>query len=531
MIYLSLYNKLYIKIDTDDDKILDIIKREFSYYVENYYFMPRYKSGVWDGKIHLFDFKKRLLPFGLLFDLIKLLKNRKCEIKASDEVKSLFGNKQNIEPTYDLKFEPRYYQDELIKECLRHKKGLFISPTASGKSYTISCLINELVKNNLIKKSLIIVPTTSLVFQFYDDMIEYGINEDRIGKFYADEKDWNKPILISTWQSLAHNNEKLRKTEVKNLKKELKKKSITEEEKEKAQNRYNTITSQEYMRRIKEFMDYKYDLMESIDCVIVDECQGLKSNELLNLMRNVKNAEWRFGCTGTIPTSKIDINNIKSFIGPILKRYTVRELTDAGYLNECVIDIHNLYYENKITGNLNEIKDEIFSKSFRKSVVYNILNSIGDENALVLVGRIEKEGIILEDYLKKRFPDKQIKFIHGKIKPKEREKWRQKCINEDNIILIAVYQLFQQGINIPNLSYVIFGSSYKAKIRTLQSIGRSLRISKGKKKSHIIDIVDHSNKYLPKHAKERMSYYVDEEFEINKSDIYESEWNDSCLWD
>ena len=91
--------------------------------------------------------------------------------------------------------------------------------------------------------------------------------------------------------------------------------------------------------------------------------------------------------------------------------------------------------------------------------------------------------------------------------------------------MIAVYQLFQAGINIPNLSYVMFGSSYKAKVRTLQSIGRSLRKSEGKMDSCIIDIVDHSNKYMPKHAKERMNYYMSEGFDVIESELYESEYN------
>jgi hypothetical protein len=33
------------------------------------------------------------------------------------------------------------------------------------------------------------VPTTSLIVQFYDDLIDYGIDKDLLGKFFADSKD------------------------------------------------------------------------------------------------------------------------------------------------------------------------------------------------------------------------------------------------------------------------------------------------------------------------------------------------------
>lgn len=228
-----------------------------------------------------------------------------------------------------------------------------------------------------------------------------------------------------------------------------------------------------------------------------------------------------------MPQSKIDMANIKSYIGPVLRRYTVKELTDNKYLNPCTIHICNLYYNKKFLGKLDEVKDQVFENEFRKQFISDTISNVGNENFLILVGRVEKEGMALEHYLTEQFPEKQIKFIHGKIKTKDREYWRQKCIHEDNVILIAVYQLFQQGINIPNLSYVMFGSSYKAKIRTLQSIGRSLRKSEGKKESVIIDIVDNNNKYLPKQAKERMKYYETEEFDIVENDYIESEYN--CL--
>jgi len=125
----------------------------------------------------------------LLFDLITFLKEKKYDVKASDEVKQLYGNKESLDIRYNLKYEPRYYQRDAIESCLKYKKALFKLPTASGKSLCITYIIKTLFDNKKINKALLIVPTTSLIIQFFDDMIDYGMDKNSLGKFYADEKD------------------------------------------------------------------------------------------------------------------------------------------------------------------------------------------------------------------------------------------------------------------------------------------------------------------------------------------------------
>ena len=52
-------------------------------------------------------------------------------------------------------------------------------------------------------KTLILVPTTSLVEQMYSDFIDYGWNDKYLHRIYqGHEKDTDKPVIISTWQSL-----------------------------------------------------------------------------------------------------------------------------------------------------------------------------------------------------------------------------------------------------------------------------------------------------------------------------------------
>ena len=53
------------------------------------------------------------------------------------------------------------------------------------------------------EKTLIVVPTTSLVLQMTNDFISYGANPKWIHNIKAGEnKQTDRPIVISTWQSL-----------------------------------------------------------------------------------------------------------------------------------------------------------------------------------------------------------------------------------------------------------------------------------------------------------------------------------------
>jgi len=257
------------------------------------------------------------------------------------------------------------------------------------------------------------------------------------------------------------------------------------------------------------------------DAIFVDEVHQVRSDSLIEILKNCHHMLYRIGCTGTLPDNRLDLLNIKSYLGPVTSYFPVKYLIEEGYIADCTVKIFNIEYINEIKGDYNQVKDEVFGSRFRLNFISNQVIDIKD-NILLLVGKIEKEGDILENHLKSipELKDRQIKFIYGKTKPVDREEWRQKCIKENNIILIAVYPLFQMGINIKNLKHIFFTSSNKAKIRTLQSIGRGLRKYEGQSAT-IYDIVDHSNKFLPKNALERQKFYEKDNFHIEFVDIKE----------
>jgi superfamily II DNA or RNA helicase len=295
-------------------------------------------------------------------------------------------------------------------------------------------------------------------------MIEYGMPENIIGNVYAQKKEFDKPITISTWQSLMNNHHEL--------------------------NRY--------------------------DCVIFDECHSLVAYQLSKIAMKCKRARFRFGFTGTLPTNKLELYQIKSYIGPVLRDYGANELSEKGYLSKCNIKIINVSYNDKLIGDYNEIKNTVFTNENRMKIITDLSKRTND-NVLILVGLVEKEGEILYEYIKNNTENKTVVFLSGKTSVDVREEWRKKLNEEKNIIMIATYGIASTGLNIPSLKHLILASPFKSEIRTLQSIGRALRLHSSKTKGAIIyDIIDNT-RYLSRHGKKRLEYYKAEKFNLIES--------------
>jgi len=469
MIKLELYGNLGIKIKTLDREYLSNVKEYFTEYVEGYVHMQKYKSGQWNGKICLLN--NNILPYGLLTDLLKYHKKTCPErnIIVDKKILNLFRN-DPLDIVYDLKFQPYDYQQDCIESALKFKCGIIVSATASGKSLMISYILKNLIDNNKIKKPIIVVPTTGLVEQFYDDILDYGVDENLVGRVYSKckESTFEKPITISTWQTLQN----------------------------------------------------KKQIMSNYDCVIVDEVHGVRGYQLRDILKQSVNAEFRLGFTGTMPDNDLETLNVKSYLGPTLRTYTAGWLMDHGYIAKCTVNVFDLIYSDEYNGKYNDVKDAIFVNPFRLNLIKNITQDV-DGNILLLVGKVEKEGKVLKEYLDRHIEGKEVIFLWGDTDLEIREKWRKECENRKNLVIIATYGIFQMGINIPSLRYLLFASPFKSKIRVLQSIGRALRKHMDKKNGAIIyDLIDHV-KYLQNHGDKRVRYYNSEGFENTEQTLTE----------
>jgi len=476
-IHFVLKDELNIQINTNNRDYITAVDKHLTDFVKGYRFMPKYKAGVWNGTISIFNRPNRSFPYGLLFEIIRYTKKEWYDLTMiiSEEVKSLYKGLSLYNSEYNLILKPYPYQLECIETLLKSSKGIVEVATAGGKSiiiaYIIDIINNEISYNN----SLIIVPTLQLVDQFKGDLIEYGITPKDIGIVNSKNKEFDEKIVISTWQSLKNQMNEL--------------------------DRFNTV--------------------------IVDEVHTAQATKLSEILQNCIQADYRFGVTGTIPTNRLDKLNVLSYLGPVLKKFTGKDLADLGYVSKCVIKQIYFNYKQKYTGSYNEIKENVFFNEFRigfiKYVIKNKNNSI-----LILVDKIEKEGIPLLEILQKEFPNKEVIFLSGKDKSNIRDEYRKEMNTRKDIICIATFPIFQQGVNIPSLRTIILGSSTKSYIRVIQSLGRILRkhVTKDLGGAELFDICDNV-KYMKDHSSKRNRHFtkekhVIEEIVLNEKDgIYQ----------
>ena len=466
MAEIVLFDTITLQIKTDDSDYLDMMITEFTRSVPGFMFMPQYRSGVWNGKVCMIDKFRGTFPYGILMDYIRI--HRKMfprePLTVAPKVKELFKG-EAFDIKYNLKLKPRDYQKDCIEAALQHSKGIIRSATASGKSLVIAYIIRNLLDADIIQKCIIIVPTTALIAQFMQDLIDYGFEPDTIGMVFAERKQWDRPVTISTWQSLSRNHKKL-----------------------------------------------------IHDCIIVDETHQSKSVEIKKILQKAKKAKYRLGFTGTMHSDELNNWNTKAYLGPIIREYSSGFLAEKGFISKAVIHMLNIEYRDKWKGDYHELRDGIFQNEFRLNLIKTLASDL-DHNVLILVDKVEKEGEFLKDYLKDT--NKQLVFLSGKDKVSVREHWRKECMKRKDIILIATYGIFQMGVNIPNLKNIILASPFKAKIRVLQSIGRALRKHADKESgAQIFDIHDHI-KFFEKYGDIRLRHYDSEGFEIHEHVYHE----------
>jgi hypothetical protein len=185
---LSLINYSFIYVECDMGTAQEI-SDHFTFYVPNYRFMPSYQNGLWDGQIRLFNVYNGELPSGLLIRLMKFCENNDIKITFNKNMRVLLpktpekGVKELL-AGYNLPFEAYDHQVDSIERILKNKRILLLSATSSGKSLVIYSTIRDIAERGL--KTLVIVPTTSLVEQLYKDCADYGWDiENHANKIYG----------------------------------------------------------------------------------------------------------------------------------------------------------------------------------------------------------------------------------------------------------------------------------------------------------------------------------------------------------
>jgi len=208
---ISKKNEVYIILSELTDSERQEISEFFTFEVPGAKFMPQFKSRMWDGKIRLFSPATGEIYLGLLPYVKKFCNSNSIPYiieegveNARDITRKDVGNYiKSLKPKSQGKsLKIRDYQVEAVQLAISRNRALLVSPTASGKSLIIYSLVRYYQMKEL--KTLILVPTTSLVEQMYTDFEDYGWSSgtycQKVYQGYTTKVE--KDVVISTWQSL-----------------------------------------------------------------------------------------------------------------------------------------------------------------------------------------------------------------------------------------------------------------------------------------------------------------------------------------
>jgi len=469
---ISKIDDVYIRIRCDPGIAYELSER-FTFTVPGAKFSPKFRNKVWDGKIRLYNVMSGQLYSGLISYVEEFAQYNDYEIEYADDFSDFnFSVAQAKEFISHLKlpdnFDVRDYQLEAFLHAIRKRRSLLLSPTASGKS-----LIIYLLTRFYNAKTLIIVPTTSLVSQLASDFSDYGYEDSGcIHRISAGaDKLTNRQITISTWQSIYK-------------------------------------------------MDKRY--FEQFDMVIGDEAHTFKAKSLISIMSKLTSCKFKFGFTGTLDGSQTNKLVLEGLFGKVFKVTTSAELIKLKHLADFKIKAIVLSYPEHIRKDIikktyHEEIDYIVRNPQRNKFIKNLALSL-EGNTLILFQYVEKHGDELYKLIKDSAGStRNVYYVAGKTGTDEREYIRKIVETETNAIIVASSGTFSTGINIKNLKNVIFSSPSKARIKNLQSIGRVLRKSATKFSAELFDIADDfswksKTNYTLEHFKERLKIYSEEDF-------------------
>jgi superfamily II DNA or RNA helicase len=467
-------NEAFIQFECDRN-IAQELSDYFTFYVPGYQFVPAYKSRLWVGKIRLADLRSFSIYHGLVPYIEKFCKERDYTLEIDSDV-STTENYSAIEAaefvkSLKLPHEIRDYQLKSFIHAIRNRRILLLSPTASGKSLILYCIIRYLQSSDA-KRGLLIVPTTSLVEQMYSDFASYGYDsEEYCHRQYAGkEKHTNKFLTITTWQSIYKN---------------------------------------------------EGDYFEQFDFVLGDEAHQFKAKSLTTILSGCTAAKYRIGTTGTLDGTQTHRLVLEGLFGPVYKATSTAELIEKKQLADFSIKCLILKYSDTIckeskSWDYNQEIEYIVMNKARNDFIRNLVLSLNG-NSLVLFQFVEKHGKHLYENIKEHAGKRKVFFVFGGTDVEIRESIRAITERELDAIIVASYGTFSTGVNIRNLHNVIFSSPSKSRIRNLQSIGRGLRLGDNKEAATLFDIADDFRigkftNYTLKHFVERVKIYDEEKF-------------------
>lgn len=367
---------------------------EFSFVVPGHDYMQKYRRQHWDGRIRMFNRVTKHIYTGLVPRILSWAKKQGYTVEnklTPVQVEWSDFHTQSLLNQHPVAFDVRDYQREAITYGMSRERCVLLSPTASGKSLILYYLVRARIAHGPI---LLIVPTISLVNQMVEDWRGYGwtnvdqfVHQIRGGR----PKDTQKPIVVSTWQSIF-------------------------KQPEAWFDRYTSIFG--------------------------DECHLYKAESLRGIMEKLPRCGFRIGVTGTLDDAKSSKLMVEGVFGLSHRVAKTADLQTQGHLVPIQVQAHFLEYPDEDRYLLAEQRrryadelDFVVQHSGRMDWMTKFIPQLPG-NVLVLYQFVEKHGIPLYHALKTAVKGtRPVYFISGGVDADSRERIRALLEQPEHVVL------------------------------------------------------------------------------------------------
>lgn len=402
-----------------------------------------------------------ILPFGVIREVFATF-GKECEITPH------FDPFRRVEYQSHINLYP--YQETAVNEAIRLKNGVIVMPCGAGKTQTAIEIIARLGG-----RALWLTHTQDLLNQSMNRAKSVlDIAEDTYGTITAGKVNIGSGITFATVQTMS-----------------------------------------------------KIDLpkyKDAFDIVVVDECHKAigspsKIMQFYKVVSNL-NARYKYGITATPTRSDGLSKSMFALLGGLICTITRDQVKNT----TCPVKVESYetkYYPDEVSlngdGTINYagLVGDLTHDDMRFEVVFARLTRLKGA-VLVLANRVEYLKTMCHTYVKNQWGSAVCLSDMGHSKKAKEE--RKRVLNALNTgeldCVFATYQLAAEGLDCPNLRYVVLATPEKDERIVTQAVGRVERKAAGKDHGTIIDFVDDFGMFRGWYKK-RLSFYKKLGFDLD----------------
>lgn len=470
---------------------------ENAHWIAQEYIKKQRNKGIKDAtfdieklRVKLFNETNYSFPSGLTEIIYEILNIYDYKVKLANKIR--IPTEKDMERIKIMNPELWEHQLEALKQAsLGISRGIFKLPTGSGKTYLGVRLWDLWFR----KLCLVLVPNKTIADQWIKEINEFDPTIT-IGKWYGRNKVKIGKINIMTYAMGYSIMERLNQTQKK----------------------------------------YKFGrvLFNNVKFILADECHRIgsdskgkpnRSYELLLMFKKLENI-YGLSATAQMRQDKADIYQVAS-MGEIIHSVTPYELIEKNILVMPKIEflmIPTAVFRRKKRGESNLA---YYAEKYKNIIeLNNERNLAGIKKAIELVITEGRRVIMFAKNIHHlseiyRLMEKPIKT--GKITAElthgddnERYKKIEKFDNGKLDIIIVTPKLLGEGLDIPEISAIVYFIGEKSTSALAQAIGRGMRQHKEKMNCKIIDFADHTQPFDMNTIK-RLEYYSEQGYDIDLS--------------